>query len=53
MVVDGRSPVEEASIPSSARTTHFSALAFFLASERCSLVIEPLNLSERALCVSD
>jgi hypothetical protein len=26
---------------------------FFLASERCSLVIEPLNPSERALCFSD
>jgi hypothetical protein len=26
---------------------------FFLASERYGLVIEPLNLSERALCFSD
>jgi hypothetical protein len=41
-----------AAIPSSAGTSHFSALAF-LASERCSLVIEALNPSERALYFSD
>ena len=39
-------------IPSSAAMMHFSAFSF-LASKRCGLVIEPLNLSEQALCFSD
>jgi len=37
---------------SPAAMLHFSAFSI-LASERCGLVIEPLNISERALYFSD